>query len=124
MKRIQRRREPGWRRPAGAVYVGRPSQWGNPHVLGSPEIGTQPDRSPWTAEDVVRWYRAYALEEVRKDPTWLRHLVGRDLECWCDLCEVHRAGLPFGAFCADCPPCHADVLGVMAMELALGAVAS
>jgi hypothetical protein len=29
-KRIQRRRVAGWRMPAGAVYVGRPSKWGNP----------------------------------------------------------------------------------------------
>lgn len=28
--RIQRRREAGWRMPAGAVYVGRPTVWGNP----------------------------------------------------------------------------------------------
>ena len=29
-KRIQRRRTAGWRMPEGAVYVGRPSPWGNP----------------------------------------------------------------------------------------------
>ena len=28
--RIQRRRTKGWRMPAGAVYVGRPSYFGNP----------------------------------------------------------------------------------------------
>lgn len=28
--RIQRRRTTGWRMPEGAVYVGRPSKWGNP----------------------------------------------------------------------------------------------
>lgn len=31
-KRIQRRRTAGWRMPDGAVYVGRPSKWGNPFV--------------------------------------------------------------------------------------------
>ncbi len=30
MKRIQRQRTKGWRMPADAVYVGRPSLWGNP----------------------------------------------------------------------------------------------
>lgn len=30
-RRIQRRRNPGWRMPTGAVYVGRPTKWGNPH---------------------------------------------------------------------------------------------
>ena len=29
-KRIQRKRTKGWRMPPGAVYVGRPTKWGNP----------------------------------------------------------------------------------------------
>jgi hypothetical protein len=29
-QRIQRRRETGWRMPEGAIYVGRPTRWGNP----------------------------------------------------------------------------------------------
>lgn len=33
MIRIQRRRTKGWRMPEGAVYVGRPSLWGNPFPL-------------------------------------------------------------------------------------------
>lgn len=28
-RRIQRRRNRGWRMPEQAVYVGRPSRWGN-----------------------------------------------------------------------------------------------
>jgi hypothetical protein len=28
-KRIQRERTKGWRMPQGAIYVGRPSKWGN-----------------------------------------------------------------------------------------------
>lgn len=32
-KRIQRKRTKGWRMPPGAVYVGRPSRWGNPFPL-------------------------------------------------------------------------------------------
>lgn len=119
MKRIQRRREPGWQRPPNTVYVGRPSPWGNPWTVGALELGTQPDGSAWTADDVVRMFRQYAVEQLRQDPTWLKPLVGRNLECWCDLCPAHAGGLPFGEFCADCPPCHADVLGVMAIERVL-----
>jgi hypothetical protein len=33
-QRIQRRRTKGWRMPAGAVYVGRGSKWGNPYRVG------------------------------------------------------------------------------------------
>lgn len=32
-ERIQRRRTRGWRMPEGAVYVGRPSKWGNPLTM-------------------------------------------------------------------------------------------
>jgi hypothetical protein len=28
-KRIQRKRTKGWKMPENAVYVGRPSKWGN-----------------------------------------------------------------------------------------------
>lgn len=31
-QRIQRQRAKGWRMPDGAVYVGRPTRWGNPFV--------------------------------------------------------------------------------------------
>jgi hypothetical protein len=34
-KRIQRRRTPGWRQPADAIYVGRPTNWGNPYYIGT-----------------------------------------------------------------------------------------
>lgn len=33
-KRIQRKRAKGWRMPQGAVYVGRPTKWGNPWRVG------------------------------------------------------------------------------------------
>lgn len=33
-KRIQLRRTKGWRKPAGAVVVSRPSKWGNPYPVG------------------------------------------------------------------------------------------
>lgn len=56
--RIQRRRTAGWRMPEGAVYVGRPTRWGNPF----PHTGTAASR----AEVVAR-----------------RQLAGRDLACWC-----------------------------------------
>lgn len=31
--RVQRKRTKGWRMPEGAVYVGRPTKWGNPFPL-------------------------------------------------------------------------------------------
>ena len=40
-KRIQRQRTKGWRMPPGAVYVGRPSRWGNPFPVGSDFAGRE-----------------------------------------------------------------------------------
>lgn len=41
-RRIQRKRVKGWKMPLGAVYIGRPSRWGNPFIVGAPYM-------PWLA---------------------------------------------------------------------------
>ena len=64
--------------PRGAVYVGRPTKWGNPFV-----IGRDGDR-----DEVVRRYRDRLLES----PTLLAQLGelrGRDLVCWCAPLRCH-----------------------------------
>ena len=115
-KRIQRQRTKGWRMPEGAVYVGRPSKWGNPYRWDE-------YRSAHVDEDGERWpipeerRRSFAVIDFRAamDPeygfgvgdypdreTIRRELAGRDLACWCPLDQ----------------PCHADVL----LELANGEV--
>jgi hypothetical protein len=99
MKRIQRKRTRGWRMPEDAVYVGRPSRWGNPWVIESTKIARHPDGTPWDAEDLTRWYGNYA-RVMAADPAWLDPLRGHDLVCWCPL--VDAEGKPV--------PCHADVL--------------
>ena len=64
-----RRRSP----PAGAVYVGRPSRWGNPFVIGR----------DGTREEVLAKFRAYAVERMASEPRWLEPLAGKNLTCWC-----------------------------------------
>lgn len=111
--RIQRRRTAGWRKPAGAVYVGRGSGWGNPfrvgenglwmpdteHPLptqrepGEYDYGIRVERCADRATAVV-WFRAYMASYDLLLANALRDLKGRDLMCWCPLDE----------------PCHADVL--------------
>lgn len=110
--RIQRKRVSGWRMPAGAIYVGRPTIWGNPVTreatinwhLGDYMDG---DRAAIWREEAVKVFRLwitgqtdigyhlpwhpYALPEKRPDIAPLR---GHDLACWCRLDQ----------------PCHADVL--------------
>lgn len=122
MKRTQRRREPGWRRPDNVVYVGRPSYWGNPFVVGR----------DGTAEEVCAAYRQYAIEAGN---LWLNPLRGHDLECWCPLAckeEVRLYEVAYGDqwdLCAkpaghdgahdpSAPRwCHADVLLDLIAEL-------
>lgn len=92
-KRIQRKRTKGWRMPEGAVYVGRPSVWGNPY-----RVWGQAPRAA-TPEEAVELFRRridYAPDALGPySAAMIRRLLGgRDLCCWC----------PLDA------PCHADVL--------------
>lgn len=67
--------------PEGAIYVGRPSKWGNPF-----QIGRDGDR-----EEVIRKFTTYFLNS-----DMIHHVMelhGKDLVCWC---------APEG--------CHADIL--------------
>lgn len=87
-KRIQRKRTKGWRMPEGAIYVGRPTRWGNPFDWRKcpPEIGP-PGWARGAAVDAFR-------EALGHSPADLDELRGHDLCCWCPLDR----------------PCHADVL--------------
>lgn len=100
--RLQRRRTKGWRMPEGAIYVGRPSRWGNQWAHGR-----RATRVALFREEVLGWNHDYRMR-------WLEPLRGRDLACWCPLCDVHADGLPLGVECPDCPPCHATCLLEMA----------
>lgn len=123
-QRIQRKRTKGWRTPEGAVYVGRPTRWGNPFRPGERcQLWHQDCSQDARPGDMYRdWFDvvdpAHAVRLFRAcldpdDHRWtdmqpgvpsiedVRHyLAGRDLACWCPLDQ----------------PCHADVL----LELANG----
>jgi hypothetical protein len=107
-QRIQRKRTKGWRMPEGAVYVGRPSRFGNPYRLSDYKFG-RGDGSPAPFDEAAA--REMAIRDFRM---WLevslpgqemaaraRHLLrGKDLACFCPLDKF----------------CHADVL----LEIANG----
>ncbi len=106
-QRIQRSRAKGWRMPAGAVYVGRPSKWGNPWktelvdgvgwCCTDTRSGTIiPAASPAEAHDLaVAHYRAWLDQHRELNAKAAREdLRGKVLCCWC---PPHLA-------------CHADVL--------------
>jgi hypothetical protein len=94
--RIQRKRTKGWRMPEGAVYVGRPTRWGNEITPTMPDVWGR----PLGVERAVDLYRIATLRWIDEYDdrdaveAWLAPLRGRDLACWCPLDQ----------------PCHADVL--------------
>lgn len=98
-KRIKRERSKGWRMPANAVYVGRPSRWGNPFVVGelkflhNDEDGSTLVANVNTAQEAVAYFRWY-VEASEHRLAAIAKLRGKDLACWCPLDQ----------------PCHADVL--------------
>ena len=78
--------------PEGAIYVGRPSRFGNPFKVGQP-LTDDPDDGRLTqalAVENFRWLASISPNAER----WAAELRGRDLVCWCPLDQ----------------PCHADVL--------------
>ncbi|MFJ2298121.1 DUF4326 domain-containing protein [Oerskovia paurometabola] len=107
-KRIQQRRTKGWRKPEGAVAVGRGTKWGNPVRIvpvhrGGPfdlkrdgvgfigqTAGIESARASAARRfrNLVDLGLAPSVDEIRAE------LAGKDLMCWC----------PLGS------PCHADVL--------------
>lgn len=105
--RLQRSRRRNARVPKGAVYVGRPTLWGNP-FQGRPGIGHA--RSvilyrAWLANELsprILACAGFGEHEMSALYRWRERLLGkvaslagRDLECWCPLTSAW---------------CHADVL--------------
>lgn len=74
-QRIQRKRVKGWRMPPGAVYVGRPSDWGNPFRVGyaldlGPSLGTLDITETLAVELYAAWVFQRGLG--RPDPRGAR----------------------------------------------------
>lgn len=103
-KRIQLSRKKGWRLPAGAVVVARPTRWGNPFTVKAAE------EAGYTRQGAVAAFQdwlagnPWACGADRMDGRrqaildGLGELRGKDLACWCALDR----------------PCHADVLIALA----------
>lgn len=71
----------------GDIYVGRPTKWGNPFVIGS----------DGGREDVVRKYCDWLLRNPALVAQAKKELCGHNLVCWC---APHK--------------CHADILMMVA----------
>lgn len=105
-KRIQLRRTKGWRMPAGAVSVARPSRWGNPITLDSLRA-VYPDAADHELRRMaVSDYRGWL--EGRFDPGDF----DPPLDPPPSVDEIREA-LAGHDLCCYCPPdqaCHADTL--------------
>lgn len=64
-------------RPAGSVYIGRPTKWGNPFPLG---------QHLSRAEVVERYEEWLCTEGPIAD---IGELRGKDLVCWCAPLQCH-----------------------------------
>lgn len=107
-ERIQRLRTRGWRMPEGAVYVGRPTRWGN----------------PWRAEVVqgVGWCCTDTRNDLviqARDAADAHDLAVAHYATWIEAGDAEgfraaaRAELRGRTLCCWCPPglaCHADLL--------------
>ncbi len=107
-RRIRLSRARGWKLPQNAVSVARPTQWGNPFVVGLE--GSRADCVALHAlllNGLVCLSCKVSLEAQRtaRDHAgaYLPSLAGRDLACWCSLDG----------------PCHADTLLIAANRAAL-----
>mgnify|MGYP000060590371 CR=1 FL=1 len=80
---IYSRRAGAIKAPIGAVYVGRPSVWGNPF-----EAKEESDR-----DSVCDAFEAYAQKRNTDEPLWLAPLKGKHLECWCAPKRCHAETL-------------------------------
>lgn len=80
---LNKRRDVDLVRRPDAVYVGRPTKWGNPFEIGK----------DGTREEVIAKHRAWLLGEDRLMRQAREELRGMNLVCWC----APRA-------------CHADLL--------------
>jgi hypothetical protein len=63
---------------ANSVYIGRPSIWGNPFVIGK----------DGTRDQVIKKYEAWLVQQ-RDLMERLHELRGKDLVCWCAPCACH-----------------------------------
>jgi hypothetical protein len=78
--------------PKDAVYVGRPSKWGNPFKIGDTYNGVVLDRAAAVAQH-RDWFlhstRGQALQREARKPVAAGGLRGADVVCWCVPQDCH-----------------------------------
>lgn len=74
--------------PAGSVYIGRPSKWGNPysHLAGQ---GTLAKYQVGSRAEAVAAYKTWLLSQPELVKAARSELKNRDLVCWCAPASCH-----------------------------------
>ena len=91
--RIQRKRTKGWRMPENTVYVGRPTEWGNPYPTVE-EFERAIDNGDIFEHLAAKYPATQDIPNYWNLENWLESLRGMNLACWCPLDKS----------------CHADIL--------------
>ena len=84
--------------PPDAIYVGRPSKWGNPYNMKDWKIA---GFIQYTREEVIELYRRYLTYHPELVEACKTELKGKDLVCWCHTWDGKGDNPSF---------CHADIL--------------
>jgi hypothetical protein len=127
-QRIQRRRTKGWQMPEGAVYVGRPTMWGNPWGVHRDSLWSPPER-PWrvacgdyhhepsyhatkaeAAQAAVGAYTIWLTLDTLYPNEWINSLIVQHTNLKAALDRRELAGRDLVCWCPLDQPCHADVL--------------
>lgn len=134
-RRIQRSRAKGWKMPSGAIYVGRPTRWGNPFNFRSGEycwaalsFGCRSDAAG-RQEASVRAYRDWIApphgrqtisfeEQPKLGFSTAEVALGPAIKAGAapSLAEIRETlgGHDLVCWCSLDQPCHADILLVLA----------
>ena len=125
-KRIQRQRRKGFKLPAGTMFVGRPTIWGNPFVAGKPcGIFKAPHGLNGSDETIIEsltldqcleFYRTLVIGCIQPEMHPYGHDWYRNFKA-----KTHGAhpsewarsilrGCDLACWCPLDQPCHADIL--------------
>jgi len=86
--------------PDNAIYVGRPTKWGNPWSENNNPLYWMSAEPSWREQVVAAYEWGLGFMSDGDFEKFIEPLRGKDLACWCPLDQ----------------PCHADVLLEMANE--------
>lgn len=134
-KRIQRKRTKGWRMPSNAVYVGRPTKWGNPFKLMNDNLihcdasHRRKILTPWVIfdndnlwlgntglEEVVRLYRMWLYDHLTHPLSPQFNKLSPPRKFYAHDPANELRGKDLACWCSimdkngNYTPCHADVL--------------